>query len=147
MPPPFRFQSLLEYRKRLVEDQQVALAQAQRVVQAAQTELARLRAERDYFAQQLTETLSHGSLRVDEVEHQYRYLAALDQRLQAQAQAVAEAESAQEQVRAGLEQALKERKTLEKLQEHDLAEFRESQRKQERDVLDDINISRHARSE
>lgn len=147
MPPTFRFQSLLEYRKRLVEDRQVELAQAQRVVQAVQAELERLRAERDHFAQQLTETLSHGSLRVDEVEHQYRYLAALDQRLQAQLQVVAEAEAAREQVRAGLEQALKERKTIEKLQEHDLTEFRESQRKQEMDALDDINISRHIRPE
>jgi flagellar FliJ protein len=143
--PDFRFHTLLNYRERIVEDRQIELAEAQRALVAAIAELERLQQERRRYNEGL-QRLIQGLLRIDEIEHHYRYLASLDQQIEAQRGQVAAAESAVEEVRARLEDALKDRKTLEKLQEYDEQSFQAAQRQHEANALDDLNIVRYSRS-
>ncbi|MEZ4636117.1 MAG: flagellar export protein FliJ [Caldilineaceae bacterium] len=112
----FRFQAVLDYRQRIVEDRQRHLADAQRAWRVEMDGLDALREQRARFAAQLEEMLQ-GVLHVDEIEHHYRYLAALDLAIKAQEAVVETAEEAAEAARADLEEALKERKTIEKLKE------------------------------
>jgi flagellar protein FliJ len=143
--PDFRFQTLLNYRERIVEDRQIELAEAQRALVAATAELERLQQERRRYNEGL-QRLIQGRLRIDEIEHHYRYLVSLDQRIEAQRGQVATTESAAEEVRARLEDALKDRKTLEKLKEYDEQNFQTAQRQHEANALDDLNIVRYSRS-
>lgn len=141
----FRFQTILDYRQRIVEDRQRHLADAQRAWRVEMDGLEALREQRERFAAQLEEMLK-GILHVDEIEHHYRYLAALDLAIQAQQVVVVEAEAAAERARAGLEEALKERKTMEKLKEYDRDRLLEALAQNEAKAIDDLNIARFNRS-
>ena len=141
----FRFQAILDYRQRIVEDRQRHLADAQRAWRVEMDGLDALREQRARFAAQLEEMLK-GVLHVDEIEHHYRYLAALDLAIQAQQAVVEAAEAAAEQARANLEEALKDRKTMEKLKEYDRERILEAIEQNEAKAVDDLNIARHARN-
>ena len=141
----FRFQAILDYRQRIVEDRQRHLADAQRAWRVEMEGLDALREQRVRFAAQLGEMLK-GVLHVDEIEHHYRYLAALDLSIQAQQTVVDAAEAAAEQARANLEEALKDRKTMEKLKEYDRERILEAIEQNEAKAVDDLNIARHARN-
>lgn len=140
----FRFQTILDYRQRIVEDRQRHLADAQRAWRVEMDGLEALREQRERFAAQLEEMLK-GILHVDEIEHHYRYLAALDLAIQAQQAVVVEAEAASERARAALEEALKERKTMEKLKEYDRERLLEALAQNEAKAIDDLNIARFNR--
>lgn len=142
--PSFRFQTLLDYRNRIVENRQIELATAQRHLAEMQAVLAQLLADRARFAEQLQRTLN-GVLRIDEIEHQYRFLTALDQRIAEQRAQIQTAEESVEDARSALEAAMKDRKTLEKLQEYDEAALHEALRQREASALDDLNIARYSR--
>ncbi len=141
----FRFQTVLDYRQRLVENRQRELADAQRAWRREVAGLDSLCEQRARFAAQLQQMLG-GILHVDEIEHHYRYLAALDLAIQAQQALVDEAEIATEASRSQLEEALKNRKTLEKLKEYDHDRIVEAIQQDEARALDDLNISRHSRT-
>ena len=141
----FRFQTILDYRQRIVEDRQRHLADAQRAWRVEMDGLDALREQRVRFAAQLEEMLK-GVLHIDEIEHHYRYLAALDLAIQAQHTVVEAAEAAAEKARANLEEALKDRKTMEKLKEYDRERLLEAIEQNEAKAMDDLNIARHARN-
>lgn len=143
--PNFRFQTLLNYRERIVEDRQIELAEAQRGLVTAVTALDRLRGERSRHNAGL-QRLVQGVLHVEEIEHQYRYLAGLDQRIEAQQAQVDAADIAVEEARARLEEAVKDRKTMEKLKEYDEQSFQTALRQHEAQTLDDLNIVRYRRA-
>ncbi|MCB0112530.1 MAG: flagellar export protein FliJ [Caldilineaceae bacterium] len=141
----FRFQAVLDYRQRIVEDRQRHLADAQRAWRVEMDGLDALREQRARFAAQLEEMLQ-GVLHVDEIEHHYRYLAALDLAIKAQEAVVETAEEAAEAARADLEEALKERKTMEKLKEYDRERLLEAIAQDEAKAVDDLNIARFGRN-
>lgn len=141
----FRFQTLLDYRHRIVEDRQIELAETHRQLVAAQDLLAQMLANRARFGAQLQGIIC-GVLRVDEIEQQYRYLAVLDEQIESQRAVVSLAEEAVESARARLEAALKERKTLEKLKEYGEQGFAAAMRQRESKQIDDLNIVRYSRS-
>jgi flagellar FliJ protein len=141
----FRFQTLLNYRERIVEDRQIELAEAQRAQAAAEADLHRLQRDRARYEEGL-QGLIQGILRIDEIDHHYRYLATLEVQIEAQQVRVAETEAAVEAVRARLEAALKDRKTLEKLKEYDDESLQAALRQYEANTLDDLNIVRYRRA-
>ena len=142
----FRFQTLLDYHHRLVEDRQIELAETQRQLLLEQAQLALMQANRARYGDQLQRMLD-GVLHIDEIEHQYRYLTALDDQLTTQRMVIVVAEEAVESARARLEEALKKRKRLEKLKEYDQQSFELTMRQREANQLDDINIARYNRSD
>jgi flagellar export protein FliJ len=105
-----------------------------------------MQGNRARYGDQLQRMLD-GVLHIDEIEHQYRYLTALDDQLTTQRMAIAVAEEAVESARARLEEALKKRKRLEKLKEYDQQSFELTMRQREANQLDDINIARYNRSD
>ncbi len=145
MSPSFRFQTLLDYRNRIVEDRQIDLANRQREFAEAKLHLSELYHSRTRMAEYLQRGLA-GVLRIDEIQQQYRYLNALDGKISQQQAVLQSAEEATETARAALEAALKERKTMEKLKEYDADDFREDMRQREAKALDDLNIARYSRS-
>lgn len=144
MPPGFRFQTLLDYKNRIVEECQLALAQRQQRLQQLQARHVQLQTERQTIAQQLQASLQ-GALAVVEVQHRYRYLASLDRRIDAQIDQIHQAQGAVDEARQALEFALKECKTLEKLREYDQDMWQTQLRHKESRILDDLNIARYRR--
>ncbi len=140
----FRFQSVLNYRKRLVEERQMALALAQQRLLQLRQEIQELRERREALAARIQAELS-GSLQVAQVRVHYAYLDWLDARLRELEQALEAAERSVEEQRRALEEALKRRKTLEKLREKDRRVFVEELERRERLILDDLGVARHRR--
>ena len=145
MPPAFRFQSLLNYRQRCVEDKQTALARAQQHLRACQTGLAQLRKEHARLVSQLEAAL-HGYLTAEEVQRRYRFLAVTEKRISEQEERIVAAQQTVVSARQELAEALKERKTLDKLREYDQQAFLSEVQRKEMAALDDLNIGRFVRA-
>ncbi|MBX3053626.1 MAG: flagellar export protein FliJ [Caldilineaceae bacterium] len=140
----FRFQAILNLRKRTEDERQLELAQALQAVAALRAQRERLQNERLRIVEQLRETLT-GFVDVSNIEQRYRYLASLDQRLHHLAEELAQADEEVLAQRGRLAEAVKDRRTMEKLKEYDRQSFLSAFQKKEQEALDDLNVSRFAR--
>ncbi len=140
----FRFQSVLNHRKRLVEERQMALARAQQRLLQLRQEIRELQERREALAARIQAELE-GTLQVASLQVGYTYLERLDARLRELEQALEAAQRSVEEQRHALEEALKRRKTLEKLREKDRRAFVEELERRERLVLDDLGVARYRR--
>jgi flagellar FliJ protein len=144
MPPDFRFQTILELRKRTEDEQQMVLAQALQQAASLRAQWERLQVERARLAEKLKAKL-HGPLDASEVEQHYRYLGSLDQQLAHLAEEVADADEAVLAQRHRLGEAMKERKTMDRLKENDLQAFLDNYQKKEQKETDELNLTRRSR--
>lgn len=122
----------------------MALAQALQAAAALRGEEARAQAEQNHLSAQLAAALGQ-SWNPEEVQQHYRYLDSLQARLVRLAGEVAAAERAVNEERNRLADAVKERKTLEKLKEYERQAFLESYQKKEQAEMDDLNVARFSR--
>jgi len=144
MPPQFRFQTILDLRKRTEDERQMELAQALQAVAALRARQERVQVERLRVAENLQGTL-HGSVDAGNLEQQYRYLTSLDERLHHLADDLHQADETVVLQRHRLADALKERKTMEKLKEYAHQAFLNTYLHKEREAIDDLNVSRFGR--
>ncbi|MCL4832952.1 MAG: flagellar export protein FliJ [Caldilineaceae bacterium] len=143
MPPAFRFQTILDYRKRSESERQMDLAQALQMVVSLRAQRERLQSERLHLTETLKSALL-GQLDTGSIEREYRYLAGLDQQLRHLTGDLQQAEQVVTERRGELAQAVKERKTLERLKEYDHQSFVTAWQQKEQDEMDELNITRHA---
>jgi len=142
--PAFRFQTILEFRKRTEDERQMELAKALQAAASLRDRLEATRSERARVADDLKETL-HGSLDTSNVELCYRYLGSLDEHLAQLAQALAEAEEEVLQQRHRLADAMRDRKTIEKLKENDQQKYLTERLQKEQKDVDELNVTRRSR--
>lgn len=140
----FRFQSILDLRKRSEEERQMELALTLQQVVALRGQRERLLAERLGISQMIKKSMQ-GALNATQVEQHYRYLYSLDRQIEHLAEEIHQAEEMAVAQRHLLAEAMKERKTLEKLKEQDRRAFLVAYNQKEQETLDDLNIARHAR--
>ena len=144
MLPAFRFQTILNLRQRTEDERQMELAQALQQAASLRTQRERLQAERLRLSARLKEAL-HGFWNAGDVERQYRYLNSLDQRLLHLAEDLRQAEEVVTEQRRHLAEAMKERKTMEKLKEYQRRTFLANYLQKEQEEMDDLNMTRYAR--
>ncbi len=145
MAPPFRFQTILEYKHRRVDDLRLEMARKQQALQRLQGERSQLRETRARVAEELQAKMERG-LPIHAVRQTYQYLDYLEQALMNLNERIARAETEVAEIRDRLADAMKERKTFEKLREYAMAERQMRLQKREAEALDDLNIARYFHS-
>lgn len=144
MAPAFRFQTILEFRKRTEDERQMELAKALQAATSLRDRLETMQSERARVAADLQTTL-HGPLDISDVELRYRYLGSLDEQVIQLAQMLADAEEEVLQQRIRLADAMKDRKTIEKLKENDREKYRNEHLQKEQKEVDELNVTRRSR--
>ncbi|MGQ9487795.1 MAG: flagellar export protein FliJ [Armatimonadota bacterium] len=131
----FSLQKVLEYRQRLEEQAIRAFAEAQRHLEREQAVLAELISLREQCLQRSSRAKR---LAVEMLDVEQTYLFALEGRIEAQRQRVAEAEAVLEERRQALIEAQRERKALERLRDKHYEQWRQEVLRAEQQVLDDL---------
>jgi len=141
----FRFQTLLKVRKIRSDEAQQALAEAQRTYYALQGERAACLSEIEGSGDELLE-LFRRQARPIEVSMFYNYQRYLQHRLGALEQQIDAAHAEVEKRREALIKARREHKAMERLKEIMHGRYRQEQERLEMKVIDDMAVTRHARS-
>lgn len=145
MPPKFRFHTLLTYKKRIEDECRLEVARADQEVARLRHECDALRNEIAHVAAQTRQGQSD-HLNVHQVQYAHMYLQSLEENLAQRRMALRAAEEAAEEARNRLAEAMKARKTLEKLKEYDHQAFMEQLARKERERTDDFNVARYGRT-
>ncbi|GBC95408.1 hypothetical protein HRbin16_01197 [bacterium HR16] len=131
----FSLQKVLDYRQRREEQAIRAFMEAQAQLLHEQAVLHKLIVERE---QCLRRSHRHQHLVVELLDVEQTYLSALEERIEAQRERVAEAEKVVEEKREALIEAQRERKALERLREKHYEQWRQEILRTEQKVLDDL---------
>jgi flagellar FliJ protein len=139
----FRFEALLTTRRHAEDCLQKELWEVRRALAAEQAALR----EKKNLRRRCLEDLrckQRQSFRVPEMLLYDAYLRSLDRDIEAQQKRVAGAERQVNQKRQALIEALKKRKTLEKLKESDRAGYLKALAERERKFIDDVAARSHS---
>lgn len=138
----FRFQPLLDWAEQREERQVLVLAQALHEEQAALAALDALSQQREDELVQVS-----AASRVDPAQRQVAeaYLQRLGAQIEAQRTEVEEARGRVELARAALVELEQEKQSLDRLREQDEQRATEELDRREANVVDDLNMTRHAR--
>ena len=141
----FRLETVLQHRRRIEEDCQRKLAAAFADLAEEKRGLARIEATRDRYREELQQKLKNNMTASDMLLFQ-RYLDQLAFDIADQKTKVAAAAQLFEKSRTELVAALKKRKVLDKLKEKQIAVAAKKELKQEQDFMNEVAVTRHART-
>ncbi len=139
---PFRFEPLLNWAEQREEQQMLALASVLMEEQQALAVLDALAAEREA---ELARMASGGSVDPEQRQLAEAFLQRLGQQIDAQRGVLEEVRGRVDQARAALIDLEQEKQSLERLREHDEQDALERQNRREAGMVDDLNMTRHAR--
>ena len=141
----FRLETVLQHRRRIEEDCQRKLAAAFADLAEEKRGLARIEATRDRYREELQQKLKNNMTASDMLLFQ-RYFDQLAFDIADQKTKVAAAAQLFEKSRTELVAALKKRKVLDKLKEKQIAVAAKKELKQEQDFMNEVAVTRHART-
>ena len=141
----FRLETVLQHRRRIEEDCQRKLAAAFADLAEEKRGLARIEATRDRYREELQQKLKN-NMTASEMLFFQRYFDQLAFDIADQKTKVAAAAQLFEKSRTELVAALKKRKVLDKLKEKQIAVAAKKELKQEQDFMNEVAVTRHART-
>ena len=141
----FRLETVLQHRRRIEEDCQRKLAAAFADLVEEKRGLARIEATRDRYREELQQKLKN-NMTASEMLLFQRYFDQLAFDIADQKTKVAAAAQLFEKSRTELVAALKKRKVLDKLKEKQIAVAAKKELKQEQDFMNEVAVTRHART-
>jgi len=141
----FRLETVLQHRRRIEEDCQRKLAAAFADLAEEKRGLARIEATRDRYREELQQKLKN-NMTASEMLLFQRYFDQLAFDIADQKTKVAAAAQLFEKSRTELVAALKKRKVLDKLKEKQIAVAAKKELKQEQDFMNEVAVTRHART-
>jgi len=141
----FRLETVLQHRRRIEEDCQRKLAAAFADLAEEKRGLARIEATRDRYREELQQKLKN-NMTASEMLLFQRYFDQLAFDIADQKTKVAAAAQLFEKNRTELVAALKKRKVLDKLKEKQIAVAAKKELKQEQDFMNEVAVTRHART-
>ena len=141
----FRLETVLQHRRRIEEDCQRKLAAAFADLAEEKRGLARIEATRDRYREELQQKLKN-NMTASEMLLFQRYFDQLAFDIADQKTKVAAAAQLFEKSRTELVAALKKRKVLDKLREKQIAVAAKKELKQEQDFMNEVAVTRHART-
>ncbi|MBO4374049.1 MAG: flagellar export protein FliJ [Lachnospiraceae bacterium] len=133
----YRMQNILNIKEKLEEQARNDYAAQRAVLNEAEDEEERLRDTKKSYEKEAVK-LRSDSLNIREIEENTNAIAILDRFIKEQHQVVEREEEKLEERRAELEEAIKERKTQEKLKEHAFDEFKAEINHQEAKEIDEL---------
>jgi len=141
----FRLETVLQHRRRIEEDCQRKLAAAFADLAEEKRGLARIEATRGRYREELQQKLKN-NMTASEMLFFQRYFDQLAFDIADQKTKVAAAAQLFEKSRTELVAALKKRKVLDKLKEKQIAVAAKKELKQEQDFMNEVAVTRHART-
>ncbi len=138
----YRMQNILNIKEKLEEQARNEYAAQRMALNEAEEEEERLRSEKKFYEEE-GERLRSASLNVRDLEENANAIAIMNGFIKDQQKAVAKEEEKLEQRRAELEEAIKERKTQDKLKEHAFDEFKAEIGRQEAKEIDELTSYTH----
>lgn len=150
MPPrrfKFRLQSILEFKEKREEEEQRELGRRLEALSREEALLVGLQHLQHARQEELTEKSSRSSLNVNEIQMYHDYEKRIQREISAQSIRVQQAQVDVDDQRQRLLEAVKEKKTYEKLKEKHQAAFAAEVEAEERNLLDDIATTKFARTD
>ncbi len=138
----YRMQNILNIKEKLEEQARNEYAAQRMALTEAEEEEERLRAEKRRYEEEGVR-LRSSSLNIRDIEENVNAIATLDRFIKEQQKVVAKEEAKLEERRAELEEAIKERKTQDKLKEHAFEEFKADLGRQEAKEIDELTSYTH----
>lgn len=146
MPPKifkFKLESVLEYKKKIEEEEQRELARLKEILRQEQERLEHLKMTKAEEMKELVEKSSQGLLNVAEIQMYHSHLKRLDKEIASQEITVQRAAIDVEEQRQKLINASKEKKTYEKLKEKHKTAFELAIDEEERKFIDELATMRY----
>lgn len=137
----WRLETVLMSKHRAEEQRQQDLAQAISVLNAEQAERIRILDLQMQCRQDLKQ-FQTGRLNVTDLAQINTYLEALDQQCQGVETRITDAQTAVDEVRGKLAQAVRERQVLENLKDQDFRAFQKAERKRDQAMMDELAARR-----
>ena len=141
----FKLESLLNHRRYQEEALQKDLAESKTVLIDEQTKLREQKDTKRQCAHGLHQVQQTSKSAADILSY-FAYLDQLSKEIEKQQQCVIAAESKFIAIRNDLIAAMKKRKSLEKLKEHQQRAYQQEVQRHDRNFMDEIAINRHIRS-
>ena len=141
----FRFASNLRIKERIEEQRKLEYGRALAALERERQKKAATLAERAKTIESFRESVN-GGITPHELQTHNNYLTVLKERLIRQDAAIKKAEEHAEAKRLELEEAMKERKIMEKLKENDREEFIKTEQLKEQKIQDETVSYRYSRA-
>ena len=141
----FSLQSLLDHRIRLEEARQKEFSDRKKKYLREEERLARLVWDRSRCSKEFSQKQAEGVLVTESLLYT-AYLARLADEIRIQQKAVEQAAAKMEKKRQELVQALKDRKTIEKLKEKKYRDYLRAAKKLEEKLMDEVAVTRFGRA-
>lgn len=146
-PFVFKLETLLEIRKKHEEKANIKLSQAHAALRTAKEFLQQLQTQQQESFIEFRQKQANKEVSVTDCQVWYNFLSFLKKEIEKQEDVV---EKAKQEVLIALKEveiAMKDRKTVERLKEKRLEQYRIELLKEEQKILDEIAVSRHGRQE
>ena len=140
----FSLQSLLNHRKHIEEDLEKEMGRINRAVNNEKRRLENIRKEKIKCREELQEKQSDGK-KVNEIILHFNYLDKLSKDIDKQKRCLKDVEKEYDIKRSELIEAMKKRKTLERLKEKEIKAFNYSEMKVETNIMNEVAANRFIR--
>ena len=140
----FSLQSLLNHRKHIEENLEKELGRIKRVVNNEKRRLEKIRKEKIKCREELKKKQSDGK-KVNEIILYFNYLDKLSKDIGKQKRCLKDVEKEYNIKRSELIEAMKKRKTLERLKEKEMKAFNYSEMKVETNIMNEVAANRFIR--
>ena len=140
----FSLQSLLNHRKHIEENLDKELGRIKRVVNKEKRRLENIRKEKIKCRKELQKKQGAGK-KVNEIILYFNYLDKLSKDIDKQKRCLKDAEKEYDIKRSELIEAMKKRKTLERLKEKEMKAFNYSEMKVETNIMNEVAANRFIR--
>ena len=142
----YRMQSILDIKYKLEEQAKQEFSAAQIRYQEETERLETLRKRKEAYLSEMR-TYAENRLNVPELERSNQAVAIIEEKIKEQKEVVFRAMAEADKARQKLNQCMQERKTHEKLREHQFEEFLQGLNAEERKEIDELVSYRYSRSE
>lgn len=142
----FRLQSVLNLREKVEDQKELEYARALQKVAEEEAKERTLVERKALKTEELTELVSKEGIDPYEVSRYNDFIEVLKERIVEQRKAVATAKAAAEAKRLELVEAMRERKTIERLRENAFEEYLEEEKHLEQKQVDDVVSYKYAKS-
>jgi flagellar protein FliJ len=140
----FNLQPLLNHRKHIEENLDKELGQVKRAVNNEKRRLENIVKEKIKYREELHKKQGDGK-KVNEIILCFNYLDKLSKDIDEQKRCLKDVEKKYNIIRSELIEAMKKRKTLEKLKEKEMKAFNYSEMKVEQDIMNEVAANRFIR--
>ena len=142
----FKLETLLRHRKHVEENYQKELSDLRKALVMEKEKLSAFKKKKaDYFS--ALERCRQGKHTASDILPYYRYIDRISEEIETQRQCVMEVKRLLDLKRMELIEAVKKRKTLDRLKDKEASTYRQRQHRQEQKVMNDVATQQYFRKQ